>query len=188
MRQAADTPGPLPAPVADVESGASPRGECTLSIPVAKILTAGVLVGILDGLFAVVLYVAVLKLSTPIRVFQGVAAAVLGRESFQGGLATFALGLAMHFAVAHAWAIVYFLLLQGSAALRRLVQAPARAVVIGMAFGALVWVVMDLVVLPLTRARPTPVASGMFLTMLIGHMFVVGLPIALVLRPTAAPR
>jgi hypothetical protein len=50
-------------------------------------------------------------------------------------------------------------------------------------FRALVWVAMDLVVLPLTRSRPMPVASGMFLTMLIGHMLVVGLPIAVVLRP-----
>jgi len=153
---------------------------------VTKILTAGMLVGILDGLFAVVLYVVVLKLSTPLRVFQGIAAAVLGRESFQGGLATAALGLVLHFTVAHAWAVVYFLALQSSAAVRRLVQAPARSVAAGMLFGALVWVVMDLVVLPLTRSRPTPVASGMFLTMLIGHMFVVGLPIALVLRPRTA--
>lgn len=184
MPPAADVRGPLPAP-SRVESGAVAGGE-RLSTPISKIVTAGVLVGILDGLFAEVLYVAVLKLSTPLRVFQGVAAAVLGREAFEGGLATFALGLLMHFTIAHAWAIVYFLLRQSSAALRRLVRTPGRTVAIGMLFGALVWVVMDLVVLPLTKARPTPVASSMFLTMLVGHMFVVGLPIALVLRPREA--
>ncbi|HEY2944419.1 MAG TPA: hypothetical protein VGN09_18440 [Vicinamibacteria bacterium] len=152
-------------------------------MPAAKILTAGILVGILDGLFALALYVVALKVTTPVRLFQSIASAVLGPQSFQGGLGAAALGLLLHFTVAHAWAAVYFLALRVSAVLRRLVQAPARAVVVGMAYGVLVWLVMDLVVIPMTRTRPTPVTARSFLPVLIGHMFVVGLPIALVIRP-----
>ncbi len=85
--------------------------------------------------------------------------------------------------MAHAWAAVYLVALRLSAVLRRLVQAPARAVVVGMAYGIVVWLVMDLVVIPMTRTRPTPVTARSFLPVLIGHMFVVGLPIALVIRP-----
>jgi len=155
---------------------------------VRRILTAGVLVGILDGMFAIALYVLALKVTTPVRLFQSIASAVLGPESFQGGLATAALGLALHFTVAHAWAVVYFLALRLSAVLRRLVQAPARAVVVGMAYGIVVWLVMDLIVIPMTRTRPTPVSARPFVPVLIGHMFVVGLPIAMVIRPQTGGR
>jgi hypothetical protein len=150
----------------------------------ARILTAGVLVGILDGLFAIALYVVALKVTTPVRLFQSIASAVLGPESFQGGWATAGLGLLLHFTVAHAWSAAYFVALRFSSLFRRLVAAPARAAVVGMAYGILVWLVMDLVVIPMTRTRPTPVTARSFLYVLIGHMFVVGLPIALVMRPS----
>ena len=151
----------------------------------AGILKAGILVGVLDGLFAIALYVVALKATTTVRLFQSIASAVLGPRSFQGGLATAALGLALHFTVAHGWAAVYYAALRASSILRRLVAAPARAVVVGMAYGVLVWLVMDLVVIPMTRTRPTPVTARSFLPVLVGHMFVVGLPIALLIRPNA---
>jgi len=155
---------------------------------VARILTAGILVGILDGLFAIALYVVALKVTTPVRLFQSIASAVLGPESFQGGLSTAGLGLLLHFTVAHAWSAAYFLALRASSLFRRLVAAPARAVVVGMAYGILVWLVMDLVVIPMTRTRPTPVTARSFVYVLIGHMLVVGLPIALVMRPERVER
>jgi hypothetical protein len=153
---------------------------------VARILTAGVLVGLLDGLFAIALYVVALKVTTPVRLFQSIASAVLGPESFPGGWATAGLGLVLHFTVAHAWSAAYFLALRVSSLFRRLVAAPARAAVVGMAYGIVVWLVMDLVVIPMTRTRPTPVTARSFLPVLVGHMFVVGLPIALVMRPRPA--
>lgn len=152
----------------------------------ARILAAGVLVGILDGLFAIALYVLALKVTTPWRLFQSIASAVLGPESFQGGRVAAGLGLFLHFAVAHAWSAVYFVTLRVSPLFRRLVASPGRAAVVGMAYGILVWLVMDLLVIPMTRTRPTPVTAPSFLYVLIGHMFVVGLPIALVLRPQPA--
>jgi hypothetical protein len=172
--------------VAGIESAVSARKEGPLRLPVSRIFTAGVLVGILDGLFAVVLFVHVLKLTTPVRIFQGIAAAVLGPDSFSGGLATAALGLLLHFTVAHAWSAAYFLVLRVWPLLRRVVSVPARAVVIGLAYGPVVWLLMNFVVIPMTRSRPTPVSARSFLPLLVGHMFVVGLPIALVMRPGAS--
>lgn len=149
-------------------------------------MAAGVLVGVLDGLFAIALYVGALKATNPVRLFQSIAGAVLGPESFQGGMASAGLGLILHFTVAHGWSAVYFLALRTSSLLRRLVAAPARAAVAGMAYGVLVWLVMDLVVIPMTRTRPTPVTARSFLYVLIAHMFVVGLPIAMIIRPRHA--
>jgi len=43
------------------------------------------------------------------RVFQDVAAGLLGEASFQGGWSTAALGLALHFLIAIITAVVYYL-------------------------------------------------------------------------------
>jgi len=52
----------------------------------------------------------------------------------------------------------------------------------GLLLGVLIWLVMDLIVLPLSRARPTPVLSGRFVLNLVAHAVLVGLPIALLIR------
>jgi hypothetical protein len=153
----------------------------------ARVLTAGVVVGVLDGLFAVGLSAAVSGTFAPARVFQGIARALLGPTALDGGLATAALGLVLHLAIACAWAGAFLVALRHSAPLRRAVARPAGAVAVGMAYGALVWVVMRLVVIPLSRAPAGPVVPRTFLILLVGHLFVVGLPIALVVRPRAAP-
>ena len=63
------------------------------------ILYGGLAVGVLDGLFAFVFYGAMLGVK-PLVIFQSVAAGLLGRASYGGGVPTFLLGLFMHFIVA----------------------------------------------------------------------------------------
>ncbi len=148
-----------------------------------RVLIAGTLVGILDGAFAVAIWVVVLKVATIPRVFQGVAAGLLGREAARsGGLPTAALGLAIHFLIAMSWAAIYLLIYRRWPALRRATRSTGGAIAVGLAYGMLVWLAMDFLVLPLTRVTGTPVSSPHFWTQLIGHPFVVGLPIALVVR------
>ena len=64
---------------------------------IRAILSGALIVALLDGLYAVIL---ALRGVTPDRVFQGVAAGVLGREAFRGGMATAALGLGLHVFIA----------------------------------------------------------------------------------------
>ena len=52
-------------------------------------------VGGLDALAAIVTFG--LRGTTPYRIFQGIAVGLLGRASFDGGWATSALGLVLHF-------------------------------------------------------------------------------------------
>jgi hypothetical protein len=54
-------------------------------------------------------------------------------------------------------------------------------VLAGLGYGAVVWLLMDGVVLPLSRAHATPVTAAWFWIQLATHPFVVGLPIALIL-------
>jgi hypothetical protein len=148
-------------------------------------LTAGVTVGALDGLFAIVLFGFVLAHATPVRIFQGVAFAVLGKAAIQGGVATGALGLAMHFCVALSWAGAYAIVLHQSTRLQQIVATPRGRVIAGVVLGAIVWLAMDLLILPLTLAVPRPpITSPVFIIELIGHMIIVGPPITLIVRAT----
>jgi hypothetical protein len=107
---------------------------------------------------------------------QGIASGLLGPEAFRGGAFTAALGLALHFVIAFAVAAVYY------AASRSWPVLVRHAVPCGMAYGVLVHLVMDTVVLPLSRGTfrrpPWPVAVAMVAI----HMLFVGLPAALAVR------
>ena len=170
------------------DAGRAPIARPTAGERIAGVLRAGALVALLDGLFAVAVTAAVLGRPAPGRTFQGVARALLGPAAFDGGLATAALGAAMHVAVAYAWTGAYALLLARAPALRRAVATRGGTLAVSAGWGALVWCVMDLVVIPLTRARPAPVASATFAIMLAGHAAFVGLPTAFGVRPAAGRR
>ena len=143
------------------------------------ILLGGLVVAILDGLFAFTFYGLILGIK-PLRIFQGVAAGLLGSNSFQGGVKTFLLGLFLHFVVATCIATVYYL---ASLKLPVLIQHP---VVSGLIYGMIAYLGMKFVVTPLSMIgrRPIPRLS-IFLTEIIGHAFLVGLPIALLARRSA---
>ncbi len=144
--------------------------------------SAGAVVGLLDGAFAIVLYAGILRLATAKQVLQSIAAALLGADAYRGGLASAALGIGIHFGIAYGWTLVYAILCLAAAPLRQLTHSTAGVLVAGAVFGCCVWLVMDLVLIPLTRARATPPASSLFFVMLAWHAVGVGLPIALMLR------
>ena len=113
------------------------------------------------------------------RIFQSVAAGLLGRPvAFEGGVKTFLLGLVLHFVVASCIAAVYYL---ASRILPVLIRHP---VVSGLMYGMIAYLGMNYVVIPLSAIRrsPGPLRLPIFLTEIIGHALLVGLPIALLAR------
>ena len=148
----------------------------------AHLAAAGALIGALDGIFAVGVCLTRSATCTPMRTFQGVAYALLGPAAFDGGLTTALLGLAMHFAVAFTWAALYTATYRAWPALRRATAAWWGTLFVGLAAGAVVWLVMDLIVLPLTRAGQVPPASTLFVVELVGHMVLVGPVLACLIR------
>jgi hypothetical protein len=142
------------------------------------ILYGGLVVGILDGLFALIFYGLILG-SKPIRIFQSVAAGLLGPASFEGGVRTFGLGVLLHFIVATCIAAVYYL---ASLKLPVLIR---HAVVCGLIYGMIAYMVMNYVVIPLSAIGSRPFSLRLFLPAFIGHAFLVGLPVALLARRSA---
>ncbi len=143
---------------------------------------AGAFVGLLDGAFAIAVYAWVLRVATAPQVLQSIAAAFLGGAAYRGGMASVALGIGMHFGIAFGWTLAYAILWTVAAPLRELARSTAGVLVAGAVFGCCVWLIMDLLLLPLTRARATPPASPLFFVMLAWHAVGVGWPIALMLR------
>jgi hypothetical protein len=112
----------------------------------------------------------------PIRVLQGVAAGLIGREAaLNGGLATAGLGWVIHFFIAFVAASVFYI------ASRKIVVLTRHAVVSGLLYGVLVYGVMYWIVMPLAY----PVVHPSFsrdATAVCVHMILIGLPIALIVR------
>ena len=147
--------------------------------PLQTIFLGGLVVAILDGLFALTFYGLILGVN-PLRIFQSVAAGLLGSQSFSGGVKTFLLGLLLHYCVASCIATVYYLV---SVKLPVLIN---HAVVSGLIYGMISYLGMKFVITPLSAIgrRPVPRLS-IFLTEIVGHALLVGLPIALVARRSA---
>jgi uncharacterized membrane protein YagU involved in acid resistance len=138
-------------------------------------MRAGLLTGVTDGLFSSVLSVAFYH-STVTRLFQGVAATLLGPTVFDRGLSTAAIGLLMHFGVAFGWSAVFLILHDRSPWLRRLVRSPNGILKVAAPYGPAVWMVMSLVVIPLLLHRP-PAITRRWWIQFFGHIPFVGLPI-----------
>src|SRR5215211_4398515 len=150
----------------------------TAALPVDKpraargIVWCGLLAGLGDITFAFV--VSGLRGVGPVRVLQSVAGGLLGRAAAEGGMATAALGAVLHFLIAFIWATVYWL------ASRKLGVLVRHPVVCGLLYGFAVYAFMYLVVLPLSAAYFKPTFTPYTVSLNgMGHMLLVGLPIAL---------
>ena len=113
--------------------------------------------------------------STATRLLQFVASGLLGPQAFQGGTATALLGLALHFVIAFTLVTIF------SMARAKVSFVRQHAVSSGIIYGLAVYAVMNLVVLPLSAARPKHSMTGDLIQIGI-HMFVIGLPTSLFLR------
>jgi hypothetical protein len=143
--------------------------------PLRRLLRAGLVTGVTDGLFSSVLAVVAYG-STVSRLFQGVAATLLGARAFDGGTPTVVFGVLMHFAVAFGWSAVFLFLVKRSAWLRSVLTSRYGMVKVASVYGPFIWIVMSLAVIPLLTRRP-PTFNIRWWTQLIGHFPFVGIPI-----------
>ena len=128
-------------------------------------------VGGLDALDAMVFFG--LRGATPTRIFQSIAAGLLGRSAFSGGFSTAALGVALHFFIACMLVVTY---LAASRYIDMLTRVPIWS---GLAYGVAVYLFMNLVVVPLSAAGRAPFSWPVTINGVLIHMLGVGLPSSL---------
>ena len=139
------------------------------------LLVGGSIAGALDILFAISF--AAYNGTGPVELLQTVASGALGEAAFTGGVSAAALGLVLHFLLSYGWAGAFLL------AAARMPALVRRPMVSGIVFGIAVFLLMRLVVLPLS-AFPFPVKFRQLASILdlLSHMFFFGVPIALAAR------
>jgi hypothetical protein len=117
----------------------------------SRLVRAGLLTGVTDGLFSSVLSVAFYH-STVERLFQGVASTLLGPDALNGGIRTAGVGVLMHFGVAFTWSAGFLFFVARSPWVRGVLAGPQGKLKIASLYGPFVWLVMSLVVIPLLAA------------------------------------
>ena len=141
-----------------------------------RVVGAGLLTGVSDGLFSSVLSVAFYG-STVTRLFQGVAATLLGTEALTGGNSTAFVGVLMHFGVAFWWSAVFLLILVRVPWICQTLTSPYGRLKIAALYGPAIWMVMSLAAIPFLLHRP-PAINVRWWVQFFGHIPFVGLPIA----------
>lgn len=144
---------------------------------IRTIAITGLIVGAMDITAAMIQ--AILRGATATRLLQFVASGLIGQKAFQGGAATAALGLGLHFVIAFTLVTVFYFASRSFVFLRR------YAVVSGLVYGLIVFGVMNLIVLPLSAAKPRHSLTGDLIQIGI-HVFIIGLPTALLVRGFAS--
>ncbi|MPZ19139.1 MAG: hypothetical protein GEV06_14675 [Luteitalea sp.] len=150
-----------------------------------RLVRAGLVTGVVDGLFSSVLNVFAYG-STVTRLFQGVAATLLGREALEGGTPTAVVGLLMHFGVAFGWSAVFLFLVMRSSWVSGLLTSRYGAIKVASIYGPFIWMVMSLAVIPFLANRP-PAINVRWWIQFFGHIPFVAVPIVMSIG-AVAPR
>jgi hypothetical protein len=112
-----------------------------------------------------------------IGVPRAIAGGLLGRAAFHGGAGIYFLGVTLHYLIAFSAAAIYY------SASRRLLFLREHPLVCGLFFGIGLYLVMNLIVLPLSALHVThPIALRDMIQGLLVHMILIGLPISFSVR------
>jgi hypothetical protein len=141
--------------------------------PAVLVVAGGVVVGTLDILYACG-YWALRRDVPAMRILQSVAAGLLGQASFEGGAATAALGLALHYFIALSMSLTYFLVARRWPLLWR------RPMLCGAGYGVALYSIMNGIVVPLSAVPGSASKDRLWIVLTIAvHVILVGIPIAL---------
>ncbi|MGH1338000.1 MAG: DUF1440 domain-containing protein [Aureispira sp.] len=143
------------------------------SSPIKNILWAGLIAGTLDAIAGVIVYYIYFGFN-PFQVLQFIASGVYGPEAIDSGIPMMLAGTFFHYLIAFVVAVIYFIAFPKIKLLR------TNVVVMGLIFGAAIWGVMNLLILPSSNIPKAPFDAGLAVIGIIWHMVLVGLPIALI--------
>jgi hypothetical protein len=136
------------------------------------VFLAALLAGTLDAIGAIINY-SLSGGKDPAIIFRYIASAVFGRAAYSGGVQMVVWGIVFHYAIAWGFTVAFFLLYP------RMAILSDNKWLAGLFYGIAVWMVMNLVVVPMTHARRFPFrVSGALIAMGI-LILAIGIPISL---------
>ena len=145
-----------------------------------QIALGGLIIGTADAIIYHWFVTSVLGGYPLTTVFQYIASGALGESAFAGGIATALLGVLFHYIVSFVIAGVFILSANCISFLRR------YPIVCSLLYGFGVFIVMNMIVIPLSAAPPLPAPTTPQLIMnILDHVLVVGLPLGILVRRAA---
>jgi uncharacterized membrane protein YagU involved in acid resistance len=134
------------------------------------VIVAGLIAGSLDITAALVKYIIDTH-KEPTRVLQYIASAVFGPSAYQTkGMVI--LGLLFHYIVAFSFTLVFFLLYP------KFKAASRNRLITGIFYGLLVWVIMNLLVVPQTSVKRGPFKINQVLIQMGILILAIGIPLS----------
>jgi uncharacterized membrane protein YagU involved in acid resistance len=137
------------------------------------IFLSGLIAGTLDILAALTIYDLILQKTTSIKILQSIASGIFKKEAYSGGSQMALYGLLLHYFIAFSFAWFYFTIYPYFSFLKK------NALLSGVLYGIFVWIIMNLVVLPIVfpSLPEKHFDFPLILSMLI-LIFCIGIPIA----------
>ncbi|HWJ90326.1 MAG TPA: hypothetical protein VNR87_04400 [Flavisolibacter sp.] len=109
-----------------------------------KVLGAGLLVGTLD-ITSALIHFMIRTGRDPMIVLKYISSAVLGKTALTGGTPVVVLGFVLHFMIAYAFTILFFLFYP------KLGPLSKNRLITGILYGLFIWTVMNRLLVPMTR-------------------------------------
>lgn len=147
------------------------------------VVLGGLIVGIADTIVYHWIVSGLVEGNPLTSVYQFLASGALGMAAFEGGFGTVLLGVFFHFLVSFVVAAVFILSANRIPVVRR------YAIPASLVYGVGVYIVMNMIVLPLSAAPPLPPPTTSQLIMaILDHMLVVGLPLGILVQRSTHPQ
>ena len=141
------------------------------------IFLSGLVAGTLDILAAIFVYVIILEKTTAIKILQSIASGVFKKEAYTEGAQMAWYGLVIHYLIAFIFAWFYFIIYPYLPFLKK------STIISGFAYGIFVWIIMNLIVLPIVfPVLPEKQLDFPLLLSITILMLFIGLPIASVTK------
>lgn len=137
---------------------------------VNSIILAWLLAGTADALAAMVVHDV-----KAMPMFRFIASGLFGTEALHGGMGMALAGMLFHYMIALAWTLVLYFVYP------RLRLWRVNVFITAIVYGAMIWMVMNLVVLPLSAVSPGTLTLKSAAVGMVVLMVAVGLPLSLIL-------
>jgi uncharacterized membrane protein YagU involved in acid resistance len=142
--------------------------------PLKTILTSGFVAGTLDMCTACFVYAVIMQKTTSIKIMRSIASGVFKQQANADGLLMPLLGLLFHYIIAFSFAIGYFFIFPYIPFLHK------NKIISGILYGIFVWIIMNLIVLRLVFAHPSPITLQSFSLSCGILILMIGLPISFI--------
>ncbi|MEN2413267.1 DUF1440 domain-containing protein [Flavobacterium mesophilum] len=106
------------------------------------IFITGLIAGTLDLVTAIVVYAGILDKTTGIKILQSIASGIFKKEAYSGGSQMALYGVLLHYFIAFTFTWFYYTVYPYFSFLKKNTLAS------GIVYGIFVWIIMNLVVLP----------------------------------------